>query len=378
MKYLDLALQDAEVQEDIRAAIDRVISSGTFILGPEGKALETEIAAYCGTKYAVGLNSGTDALKLALLAYGVRPGDEVITTLFTFVATAEMIAEIGARPVFVDIDPTTFNIDPAQIERAVTPRTRAIIPVHLYGLPAEIDGFSLGDSIVQNRSIAIIEDAAQAIGATHRGIRVGRLGDICCFSFFPAKNLGGYGDGGMVVTDNQDVADRIRMMRNHGSREKYHHEFLGVSSRLDEIQAAIIRAKLPILDRINGGKQAIATFYSEQLRDLTGILSVPRIPGDAAGIFQSSTSVFQQYTIRVERRDELKEHLRIRGIPTAIHYPMPLHLQPAFRYLGHKEGDFPEAEQASREVVSLPCYYRMPMADVECVIEGIRAFYDRG
>lgn len=365
MKYLDLATQDAGATPAIREAIDRVVASGNFILGEEGRKLEAEIAAFCGVAHGVGLNSGTDALQLSLLAHGVGSGDEVITTPFTFIATAEMIARVGAKPVFVDIDPATLNIDADQAEEVVSPKTRAIIPVHLYGLPAEMDAIV---AFANQCNIAVIEDAAQAIGATYRGRMVGALGDICCFSFFPAKNLGGYGDGGMVVTNNRETAEWIRKARNHGSGAKYHHEFLGQSSRLDEIQAAIIRAKLAILPDINAGKQRIAAIYAERLRGIPGVLSVPSIP-------EGSTSVFQQFTIRVERRDALQQALRELGIPTAIHYPMPLHLQPAFRYIGYREGDFPIAERASREVLSLPCYHNMPMDDVERVITGITQFF---
>ncbi len=366
--YLDLHAQDAVCERDVRAAIDRVLASKHFIQGPEGAALEQEVASICGTSHAVGLNSGTDALKLALRALGIGPGDRVMTTPFTFIATAEMIAEVGALPVFVDVEDATLNIDPEAVREKshrIKPTPKAIIAVDLFGLPADYNALN---DVAKSHGIPVIEDMAQAIGATYHDRPAGSLAFIGCISFFPAKNLGAYGDAGMVVTNNGGIATWIRQCRNHGSTEKYHHAFLGCSSRLDELQAAILRAKLPHLSQWNHERGAIAAFYNRYLQGVDGVrLATP--------VYPTRTCVYQQYTIRVERRDDLAAFLKERGIPTAVHYPMPLHLQDAFLDLKYAPGDFPVAERASKEVLSLPCYPGMPLAHQERVVEGVRTFF---
>jgi dTDP-4-amino-4,6-dideoxygalactose transaminase len=367
MKFFDPVRHDAGVAPDILSAIQRVIHDGHFILGKEGLAFEASLASFCGVRDAVGLNSGTDALALSLLACGASENDQVITTPFTFVATAEVIASLGATPVFVDIDPDTFDIDPKKIGPALTKKTRAIIPVHLYGHPAAMDEIL---EIARAHHLAVIEDAAQAIGATSKGRMAGAIGDIGCLSFFPTKNLGAYGDAGAVVTNNSELAARIRLLRNHGSTRKYFHEELGVSSRMDELQAAILNAKLPHLETWNKERRRIAKYYSDALVSVSGILSIPAAPT------VTIVPVFHQYTIRVDHRNELRQHLEGLGIPTAVHYPAPLHLQPAFRSLGYQQGSFPVAEQASREVLSLPCYPGLTESDQRSVVDGLRSFFE--
>ncbi len=363
MKYLDLEAQYLSIQREINEAIFRVIQRGQFILGPEGESLEREIAAFCGVRHAVGLNSGTDALLLALHAHGIKKGDEVITTPFTFIATAETIAQCGAIPRFVDVD-EHLNLDPRLVEAAISAETRAIIPVDLYGMPPDMDAINV---IAQRHTLVVIEDAAQSIGAEYKGRRAGSLGDVACVSFFPAKNLGAYGDAGMLLTDNKDIADRVRLLRNHGAPRKYFHAMVGFSSRLDELQAAILLAKLPHLVGWNKKRQEIAERYTEGLRTASVVKRIPSVPPDR-------TCVYQQFTLRVDRRDELIRHLAGHGIPTAVHYPLPLHLQPAFADLGLLEGEYPNAEQASREVLSLPCYPELPLSNVDDIIDRIRSF----
>lgn len=362
--FLDLTAQYRAIQPDIDRALQRVVTRAQFIQGEEGKALEKEIASYCGVPHAVGLNSGTDALFLSMKALGIGPGDEVITTPFTFIATAEMVVATGATPVFVDIDPSLL-LDTGQLEAAITKNTKALIPVDLFGLLPDMNALQ---AIADAHHIAVIEDAAQSIGAQFGSKKAGSFGACACISFFPAKNLGAYGDAGMVVTDNTELADNVRLLRNHGSRIKYHHEILGYSSRLDELQAAILRAKLPYLDDWNTSRQAVAERYSSALHGIDGVLAIPITP-------KNTICVFQQYTIRVERRDELINYLREHGIPTAVHYPLPLHLQSSLAYLGYHEGDFPAAEQACRDVLSLPCYPELPKENQEYVISVIQNFF---
>lgn len=356
---LDLREQYHELKSEIARAVEEVFEGGAFINGPNVRMLETEIAQYVGTEYAVGLNSGTDALHLALRALDVGPGDEVITTPFTFVATTEAIGIVGATPVFVDIDPATFNIDPELIEAAITPRTKAILPVHLYGHPAPMGKIM---EIAKRHGLAVVEDCAQAIGASIDGKRVGSFGDVGAFSFFPSKNLGAYGDGGMVTTNRKDLADRMRSLRAHGGRIKYHHEELGVNSRLDEVQAAILRVKLPHLDEWVARRRANAAWYDEQL---SSFASTPAQTPD-------TLHVYHQYTIRVTDRDAVQVRLKDAGVQTMVYYPVPLHLQEVHASLGYHEGSFPHSERAAREVLSLPMFPELSATQREAVASALR------
>jgi dTDP-4-amino-4,6-dideoxygalactose transaminase len=365
--FLDLRAQFATIHDEVMQAITRVMESQHFILGPEVQALESEIAAFVGARSAVGCASGSDALLLALLALNIGPGDEVITTPFTFVATAGVVARAGARPVLVDIEPETFNIDPGLIVPAITERTRAIIPVHLFGLAADMDPIL---KLAAEHKLAVIEDAAQAIGARYKGAPVGTLGTFGCFSFFPSKNLGGAGDGGMVTTNDPELADHLRILRVHGSRKKYYSEMLGTNSRLDALQAAILRLKLPHLDSWAKARQRNADRYRAFCleRRLNEFIALPSALADRC-------HVYNQFTIRSKQRDQLQQFLRGRGIPTEIYYPYPLHLQPAFSYLGYKEGQFPHSEAASREALSLPIYPELKEEQQAQVVRAIAEFY---
>jgi len=367
-EFLDLKAQFASIREEVMAAVTRVMESQHFILGPEVAHFEEEIATKLGARHAVGCASGTDALILALLAAGIGPGDEVITTPFSFVATAGSIAHIGAKPVFVDIDPVTFNIDPHKIEAAITPKTKAIMPVHLFGLPADLDPVL---AIAQAKNLLVIEDAAQAIGSQYRGRLIGTIGDFGCFSFFPSKNLGAAGDGGLITTNDSAMAERLKMLRVHGSKQKYLHELLGTNSRLDALQAAVLRVKLRHLDAWEAGRQNRAKRYLLlfEKRGLTRYVAAPQTP---SGGFHH---VFNQFTIRAQRRDELKGFLRERGIPSEIYYPLCLHLQKAFAYLGYHAGQMPVAEKASEEVLSLPVFPELTDANQDLIVEAIENFY---
>jgi len=348
---LDLEAQNGPLLEDIRVAMDRVVRSQQFIMGPDVGALEAELAEGLGLPNPIGVSSGTDALLVALMALGVGPGDEVVTTPFTFFATGGCVARVGARPVFVDIDPATFNIDPAAVEAAITERTRAVLPVHLFGQPCDMPSLA---RICEPRGIPIIEDAAQAIGARTADGPVGSLGAIGCFSFFPSKNLGAFGDAGLVTARDDELAHRLRVLRVHGGEPKYYHSVIGGNFRLDSIQAAVLRVKLPHLDRWTEGRRANAALYDELFAEAglpaETLAPPPRVhPGH----------IYNQYVIRTPRRDELRAHLGERGIATAIYYPLPLHVQECFAYLGCSAGDFPESERASREVLALPIYPEM-------------------
>jgi dTDP-4-amino-4,6-dideoxygalactose transaminase len=329
---------------------------------------EEEVASKLGAKYAVGCASGTDALILALLAAGVGPGDEVITTPFSFVATAGSIAYIGATPVFVDIDPVTFNIDAQKIAAAVTAKTKAIMPVHLFGLPADLDPIL---AIAKANRLVVIEDAAQAIGARYRGQAVGTIGDFGCFSFFPSKNLGGAGDGGLITTIDAAKAERLRMLRGHGSKQRYFHEILGTNSRLDALQAAVLSVKLRHLDKWEAGRIDRADRY-RQLFEKRGLSRHVASPQTPSGEFHH---VFNQFTVRVQCRDELKDFLRSRGIPSEIYYPLCLHLQKAFEYLGYYAGQMPLAEKTSHEVLSLPVFPELTDANQDLIVQAIEDFY---
>ncbi|MDP1629682.1 MAG: DegT/DnrJ/EryC1/StrS family aminotransferase [bacterium] len=364
MEFLDLGRQYKTIEKEIDAAVREVLESGKFILGePVGK-LEKTVADFCGVPYAVGLNSGTDAILLSLKAIGVKEGDEVITTPFTFIATAEAIALVGAKPVFADIDSQTFNLDPLKAAAKITDKTKAVIPVHLYGQMASMFLFS---SLFAGKGIYIIEDAAQAIGAKYNGLRAGSFGSLGCFSFFPTKNLGACGDAGMAVSHFKEFADKIRRLRAHGSDKKYLHEEIGVNSRLDALQAAILRVKFNHLEQWNERRRKIACFYNLHLKDCGDIVTPYKEP--------RCFHIYHQYTVRTKRRDELAAFLKEGGIPTAIHYPIPLHLQPVFQYLGHKEGDFPEAEKAAQEVLSLPIFPEMTANEMAAVVLSINMFF---
>ena len=370
LQFLDLKAQFSSIRDEVLDAVTRVLDSQHFILGPEVQALESEIAEYVGAKFAVGCASGSDALLLALMALEVGPDDEVITTPFTFGATAGSIARLGARPVFVDIDPDTFNIDEKQIEKAITPRTRAIMPVHLFGLPAQMDAI-LG--LARDRGLAVIEDAAQAIGALWKGQGIGSLGTFGCFSFFPSKNLGGAGDGGMVTTNDPDLAQRLKTLRVHGTKKKYYYELLGMNSRLDAIQAAVLRVKLRHLGDWAEGRRRNAKRYEVLFQEyrLEQVVTLPSAP-------ETSFHVYNQYSIAVKRRDELQRHLREWNIPTEIYYPSSLHLQPAFANLGYRPGDFPNAESACGQVLALPIYPEIREEQQRAVVAAIAEFYTRG
>jgi dTDP-4-amino-4,6-dideoxygalactose transaminase len=343
------------------------MSSQRFVLGDEVRGLENSIAGYCQTKHAVGCASGSDALLLALMALDVKAGDEVITTPFSFFATAACITRLGARPVFVDIDPRTYNIDVSHVADAITSRTKAIMPVHLYGQCAAMD---LLLDVGERRGVAIVEDAAQAIGATDNGRPAGSMGLIGCFSFYPTKNLGGAGDGGILTTNDDDVALRLRRLRAHGGANEYEHEEVGINSRLDELQAAVLRVKFPSLDGWSEERAQKADVYTKLLSeaDLSFPLAPPHVRDDGRHIFH-------QYVIRVPgNRDALMEHLKARGVGTKVYYPIPLHLQACFNYLGYKEGQFPESESAAKETLALPVYPELTEEQQVYVVESIKGF----
>ncbi|HZC66696.1 MAG TPA: DegT/DnrJ/EryC1/StrS family aminotransferase [Candidatus Dormibacteraeota bacterium] len=366
--FLDLKAQFATIRGEVMDAVTRVMESQLFILGKEVAAFEEEVAAALGAEHAVGCASGTDALILALLAAGVGPGDEVITTPFSFVATAGSIGWIGAKPVFVDIVPETFNIDPKLIEKAITPRTKAIMPVHLFGLSADMDSIV---ELAAAHKLAVVEDAAQAIGAKYQKRFVGTIGEFGCFSFFPSKNLGGAGDGGLVTTRHAEMAEKIRILRMHGSKQKYHHDVLGTNSRLDALQAAVLRVKLRHLAKWTAGRQGRAARYRE-LFAAANIAEFVKVP---VALSTDYEHVFNQFTIGCQRRDELREYLRMRGIPSDVYYPIPLHLQPAFAGLGYRGGEFPHAEAASAEVLSLPVYAELADEKQDVIVGTIAEFY---
>jgi len=384
----DLTEQNRRLKDELMKAIEEVVDGGHFILGEPVVEFERALAELCGVKHAVGVANGSDALYLALLACGIGPGDEVITTPFTFFATAGAIVRAGATPVFVDIDEATYNIDPAAIEGAITPRTRAILPVHLYGHPADMDPIC---EVARRHGLKVIEDAAQAIGAEYRGRKVGSLGDLACISFFPTKNLGAFGDAGAVVTNDDGLAEKLRMLRVHGSRQKYYHEILGINSRLDTLQARILSLKLKYLGEWTEKRRAIAARYSERLKALlergpgtsaagAGPASacdaaqadgwLLRLPSEAEGC----RHVYNQYTIAVKGRDRLKAYLAEKGIGSTVYYPLPLHLQKVFASLGYRKGDFPVAERAAESVLSLPMYPEMTSEQVEYVTEVLARF----
>jgi dTDP-4-amino-4,6-dideoxygalactose transaminase len=357
--FLDLRRQHAPLKRELMAALERVVDSSQFVLGGEGRALEAELAAVCGVAHAAGVGSGTDALRLALSALGVGAGDEVITPAFSFVASATTIMMTGATPVFADIDPQTYNVDVRAVERAITPRTRAIMPVHLYGCPAPMDELV---ALARARGLAVIEDAAQAIGATLHGQPIGSWGDAACLSFYPTKNLGACGDAGMVVTGRADVVERLRRLRHHGDGGRYRHVELGYCSRLDEMQAALLRVKLGRLPQWTDARRRIAARYREALGDLP-----LRLPVEPAG----ARHIYHLFTVSHPRRETFVKALDELGVGTAVHYPLPVPGQPVFGGGGEKE--FPQAWRAAREVVSLPCFPELTDAEVAEVITAVRA-----
>ena len=363
---LDLQAQYASIRWEIRTAIDRVCDSQRFILGPEVSALEREVAAFCGAGFAVGVSSGTDALLAALMAAGVGPDDEVVTTSFSFFATAGVIARLHARPVFVDIDPRTFNLDSGDIEAKLTSRTRAIIPVHLFGRCAEMDEIL---KLAGERNLSVIEDAAQAIGAVDDQRRsAGTSGSMGCFSFFPSKNLGGFGDGGMVVTNDAALAETLNVLRVHGGKPKYHHQVVGGNFRLDALQAAVLRVKLNYLPLWTEARRQNAQRYRELFAE-AGLLEHIQLPEDVSG------HIYNQYVIRCPARDRLQVYLGKQGVDTEVYYPIPLHLQDCFLSLGYGRGDFPRAERAAREALALPIYPELPEEQQRYVVAQIREFY---
>ena len=363
---LDLQAQNSPLREEVLAAIARVCDSQRFIMGPEVEALERELSRMLGVPHAVAVSSGTDAVLLALMSLGVGPGDEVVTSTYSFFATAGSIVRIGARPILVDIDPATFNVDPAALGRAITPRTKAIVPVHLFGISAEMD--SILDEASRS-GIPVIEDAAQAIGATYRGRPVGSLGAIACFSFFPSKNLGAFGDAGLLTTRDPELAARARMLRNHGMEPKYYHHLVGGNFRMDALQAAVLRVKAPHLAAWTEARRVNAGRYRRLFAEagLDGRVALPHEP-------PGCRHIFNQFVIRTPERDQLKRHLEARGIGCEIYYPVPFHLQPCFADLGHRAGDFPNAERAAQESLAIPIYGELTLEQQRTVVAAIAEF----
>jgi dTDP-4-amino-4,6-dideoxygalactose transaminase len=365
---LDLRAQYESLREEMRVAVDRVFEEQAFILGSEVAELENELASYSKVRHAIGCANGSDALLLALMALGIGAGDEVITTPYSFFATASSIARLGARPVFVDINPQTYNIEVWKIEAAITERTRALIPVHLYGQCAEMRAIQ---ELCARRGIHVIEDAAQAIGADEAdGRRAGSMGAIGCFSFYPSKNLGAAGDAGMLTTNDDVLAEKLRLLRVHGGERRYYHKVIGLNSRLDALQAAVLRVKLPRLDEWSDGRARNAARYTRLLTD-AGLTEQVTPPFVRPGV----RHIYHQYVIRADRRDALLEHLKQHGVGTDIYYPVPLHMQECFGYLGYAEGDLPEAERAARETLALPVYPELTAEQQEYVVDVIRSFY---
>ena len=361
--FVDLKAQYDSIKDEIDDAIQRVLDTTSFIMGEELERFEEEFALFCNTKHTIGVANGSDALILALRACGIGEGDEVITVPHTFIATTESITHVGGKIVFVDIDPKTYTIDISKIEEKITKKTKAIIPVHLYGQPADMD---LIIRLAEKYNLRIIEDTAQAHGAEYKGIKVGSIGDVGCFSFYPGKNLGAYGDAGMVVTNNEEITEKIKLLRNHGRiTKKYEHEIEGFSSRLDNLQAAILRVKLKYLNKWNDMRRKNAKKYNELLSNIDGIIT----PYEAD---YATKHVYHLYVIRTENRDKLREELKSKDVATGIHYPTPLHLQPAYNYLGYRERDFPVTEKASQEILSLPMFAELKNEEISKISELIK------
>jgi len=366
---LDLQAQYRPLRDEILAAMTRVADSQRFIMGAEVENLEAELARMLGVRHAVSVSSGTDALLLALMVLEIDAGDEVVTTPYSFFATAGAVVRLGARPVFVDIDPATFNIDPDRIAAAITPRTKAILPVHLFGQSAELDAIM---EAADRRNVPVIEDAAQAIGATYRSRPVGAIGAMGCFSFFPSKNLGAFGDAGLVTTNDDALAKRARLLRTHGMEPKYYHHVVGANFRMDALQAAILRVKAPHLAGWTAARRANAERYRELFRaaGLDGVVTLPADPAE-------SLHIYNQFVIRTPDRDALKRRLDQHGIGNEIYYPIPFHLQPCFADLGHRRGDFPHAERAAAESLAIPIYGELTVDQQESVVSAIGAFVHR-
>ncbi len=367
VKLLDLLPQYESIKDEIAEALEQVLASQYFILGPKVEKIEEAIAGYCGVGHGVGTASGSDAILLALMALDIGPGDEVITTPYTFFSTVSSITRLGAVPVMVDIDPFTFNISPDRIGEAVTERTRAILVVHLFGQTADMDAIA---AVAGGTGIRIIEDACQSIGAVYRGKMAGSMGTAGCFSFFPSKNLGGYGDGGMVVTRDAELASRIRMLRAHGGKERYYHDVVGINSRLDALQAAVLLVKLKYLDGWSARRRENASYYDKSLSGVEGV-TPPAVAEGCIGIYN-------QYVIRARNRDGLKAYLGGEGIGCEVYYPVPLHLQKCFSFLGGKRGDLPESERAAEETLALPVYSELKREDQDYVIDRISRFMSAG
>ena len=363
---LDLEAQYRPLRSEILAAITRVCDSQRFIMGPEIASLESELCTLLGVTHAIAVSSGTDALLLALMALGINAGDEVVTTTFSFFATAGAIVRVGAKPVLVDIDPVTFNIDPAQAASAITPRTRAILPVHLFGLAADMDPIM---AAADRAGIPVIEDAAQAIGSTYKSRPVGAIGAFGCFSFFPSKNLGAFGDAGLLTTNDPALAERARLLRTHGMKPKYYHHLVGANFRMDALQAAVLRVKAPHLAAWTEGRRANAARYRRLFRaaGLDAAVTLPIEPADRSHIFN-------QFVIRTPERDALKRHLDQQGIGNEIYYPVPFHLQPCFADLGYRQGDFPHAERAAQDSLAIPVYGELTAAQQETVVSAVGQF----
>ncbi len=374
--FFDLKKQFTLLEKEIKSALDEVFKTQQFILGPNVDALEKTIASYCRTKYAIGVASGSDALLLSLMSLGIGTGDEVIIPPFTFFATAGSVSRLGAIPVFVDIDPDTYNIDPSKIEERITPKTKAIIPVHLFGQCADMAPIL---RIAKEREIYVIEDAAQALGAEYKPDknsyprRAGEMGDLGCLSFYPTKNLGAFGDGGMVVTNNPSLAERIQLLRAHGSKPKYFHKLIGINSRLDAIQAAILNVKFKYLDKWTEKRQKRAERYNELFQELISSVEGFKIPV----IQYENRHIFNQYVIRVPQRDSLKRFLESEGIGTDIYYPLPLHIQECYSFLGYGRGDLPVSEKASEEVLALPIYPELTDEEQVMIVDKIKKFYKK-
>jgi dTDP-4-amino-4,6-dideoxygalactose transaminase len=360
--FVDLGAQNRAISTEINDAISKIIQESDFILGREVRLFEEEFAAFCDARYAVGVDSGTSALELALRAFDIGPGDEVITAANSFIASALGISHAGAKPVLVDVDPYTYTMDVKAVERAITRRTKAVIPVHLYGHPAHMDPIR---ELASKRGLVVVEDACQAHGARYKGKRVGSLGHAAAFSFYPGKNLGAYGDGGMIVTNDRKIANRLEMLRNYGQKEKYKHLFRGYNRRLDTLQAAILRVKLKYLEKWNAARRWNAKLYQRHLEGSEVVL-----PGEARG----AESVWHLYVVRAEHRDQLKEFLAKKGINVGIHYPIPIHLQPAYHDLGYQPGDFPVTEEYAQRILSLPMFAELTQDQIERIAKTVREF----
>jgi len=371
---LDLKAQYASIRDEVKKAVDEVIESQYFILGPKVEELERAVAAYTGARFAVGVSSGTDALLASLMAIDVRAGDEVVTTPFTFFSTAGVISRLGARPVFVDIEPASFNLEPARLEKALTPKSKAVIPVHLFGQCADMDPIL---DACRRRGVPVVEDAAQSIGAAYKGRRAGAMGAVGIFSFFPSKNLGAFGDGGMVVTSDAGLAERVGLLRTHGEHKRYHHREVGGNFRLDALQAAVLLVKLGHLDDWSARRRENARDYTRRL-DEAGLVKKGLVVPPAM-VYERGEDrnhhIFNQYTLRVRDREGLKAFLQEKGVMTAVYYPVPLHLQECYKDLGYKKGDFPESEKAAGDVLSLPVYPELTDAQKDSVVAAISEFY---